>query len=125
MIKAYSKTQNLEAALSIFNLMLGGHQLSGHLQNDNFFGLSKQQIACIGQTIKPNIISFNSIIDCCVRCDQIQIATEIFELMATARDLKEQEESDCSEQNYGKQVKPDLITYSTLIKGHCRCQNIE
>ena len=22
-------------------------------------------------------------------------------------------------------IKPDLITFSTLIKGHCRCKNIE
>jgi len=52
MIKAYSKTFKLEKALDIYDLMMQGD--------------SSQQ---------PNIITFNSLIDCCVRCNNMIQAT--------------------------------------------------
>lgn len=83
MIKAYSKTQNLQAALRIFHMML----------ND--------------QKSAPNIITFNSVIDCCVRCQEMKEAWSIFQQMSH------------------NEIEPDLITFSTLIKGYCRVKNIE
>lgn len=65
--------------------------------------------------MKPNIITYNSIIDCCVRCGDMLKATEIFDHMS-----QHSLDSDDS-----KGVNPDLITFSTLIKGHCQAKNIE
>lgn len=57
--------------------------------------------------IKPNNVTFNSLIDCCIRCNSINKAMEIFEEMKLSP------------------TRPDLITYSTMIKGFCREKNIE
>lgn len=60
MIKAYSKTQNLKAALRIFELMLTLEQERGDSES--------AKATADNQSIGPNIITYNSIIDCCVRC---------------------------------------------------------
>lgn len=60
MIKAYSRTFQLDKALEIYNIMIG-----------KFDGEKCQD--CV-----PNIITYNSIIDCCVRCGEMVKATEIF-----------------------------------------------
>lgn len=57
--------------------------------------------------MKPNNVTYNSLIDCCIRCNSIEKAVEIFEEMKNSS------------------TKPDLITYSTMIKGFCREKNIE
>lgn len=54
MIKAYSKSQNIVAALKTFEVMLERQKLQ--------------------RGVAPNIISYNSIIDCCVRCNQLEKA---------------------------------------------------
>lgn len=73
----------------------------------------------------PNIITYNSIIDCCVRCGEMQKATEIFQNMQVKNsDVAPEEEKEDGEPTISY-VMPDLITFSTLIKGHCRVKNIE
>jgi pentatricopeptide repeat protein len=52
MIKAYSHTEQLDKALNIYSLM------------------TKQ-----GETAAPSIITFNSLIDGCVRCNDMATAT--------------------------------------------------
>lgn len=84
MIKAYSRTFKLSQAELIYQKMRNGTSES-----------------------KPNVITYNSMIDCCVRCEDMLKATELFDQMAQG------------------DVSPDLITYSTLIKGHCQTKNIE
>ena len=100
MIKAYSRTFNIQKALEIYYIMISPE------------GQEK---------IEPNIITFNSIIDCCVRCGEIDQATQIFEYM------RNKSTANPFDSYYGvsRGIKPDLITFSTLIKGHCRCKNIE
>ena len=61
----------------------------------------------IDDKIKPNNVTFNSLIDCCIRCNSINTAVEIFDEIKLST------------------TKPDLITYSTMIKGFCREKNIE
>ena len=69
---------------------------------------------CKDESHHPNIITYNSIIDCCVRCDEMDEAEQIFCQM---------QERFAATLN--AEIKPDLITFSTLIKGHCRSKNIE
>jgi pentatricopeptide repeat protein len=45
MIKAYSQTYQLEKAMKIYDIMING-----------------------SVNMQPNIITYNSLIDCCVRC---------------------------------------------------------
>ena len=57
LIKAYTKQKDLNKVLEIFNTM-------------------KQS-----QNSKPNIITYNSIIDCCIKCDRFDIAYQHFQEM--------------------------------------------
>lgn len=54
MIKGYSKTKNLPAALKIFRTM----------RKDS--------------SVQPNNVTFNSLLDCAVRCDDLKTAEEVF-----------------------------------------------
>ncbi len=56
---------------------------------------------------QPNTVTFNSLIDCSVRCNKIETAERLFKEMKTS-----------------SETKPDLITYSTLIKGFCKERNM-
>ena len=79
LIKGFSKTQQLDKALNIFELMKADPKST------------------------PNNVTFNSLLDCCVKCDySMQKTNKIFIEM----------------QEMG--INPDLITYSTLIKGYCK-----
>jgi pentatricopeptide repeat protein len=75
LIKAYSKTKNLHKVLEIFNKMKRDKNNS------------------------PNNVTFNSVIDCCIKCDEIKLSEKIFEEMKISG------------------IKPDIVTFSTLIKG--------
>ena len=59
------------------------------------------------EKIRPNNVTFNSLIDCCIRCNALMKAKEVFEEMKKST------------------IRPDLITYSTMIKGFCKEKNIE
>lgn len=81
--------------------------------------------------IQPNNVTFNSLIDCCVRCDNMHKAMEIFNEMQMYCQVRSIKEDSLGEGKKGgwqgkrKEVYPDLITYSTMIKGFCRQKNIE
>lgn len=61
--------------------------------------------------ITPNIVSYNAILDCCVECGDIEMMKQIYE------EIKENaiEKDDAP--------LPDLITYSTIIKGYSRIKD--
>jgi pentatricopeptide repeat protein len=58
------------------------------------------------QNSKPNIITYNSIIDCCIKCDKFNLAYEYFQEMLF--DINNTSENS---------IRPDIVTFSTLIKG--------
>jgi pentatricopeptide repeat protein len=60
MIKGFAKCFNLEGALDIYYKMKKDFALSGESH------------------IRPNNVTFNSLLDCCVRCNHIEKAKEIF-----------------------------------------------
>lgn len=76
MIKGYSKAHKLQKALALYDKMTA----NAHTE--------------------PNNVTYNSLLDCCVRCGDIDKAAELFAEMKA------------------RHVKPDLITFSTLIKGY-------
>ena len=62
---------------------------------------------------RPNRIAYNALLDCCVKCQQYGKMSEIFEDMLAAAAL-------VPDPNDPNSPSPDLITYSTLIKGMCK-----
>ena len=84
LIKGYAQSYKLDEALKLYEEMKQNKQIA-----------------------PTNVITFNSLIDCCVRCNNSAKAVEIF------TEMKE------------RKVSPDLITFSTLIKGFCKERNME
>ncbi len=69
-------------------------------------------------TCRPNRIAYNALLNCCIRCEQYQKMTEIFANMVAASEAERKAGIiHAGEEN---SVEPDLITYSTLIKGLCK-----
>ena len=64
--------------------------------------------------VKPNIVVHNAILDCCVECGDTYKLSEVYKNIKEAAGNTEAESP-----------QPDLITYSTVIKGHARAKNIE
>jgi pentatricopeptide repeat protein len=64
--------------------------------------------------VLPNIIIHNAMLDCCVECNDVKKMDEIYE------SIKDKANED-DENN----PQPDLITYSTVIKGYARNKNME
>ncbi|OLP93490.1 Pentatricopeptide repeat-containing protein, chloroplastic [Symbiodinium microadriaticum] len=60
-----------------------------------------------------NTIAYNSIIDVCIKCTEVAKAEEFFQEMM----------SESSTVQPG--AKPDLITYSTLLKGYCQVGDLD
>jgi pentatricopeptide repeat protein len=75
LIKAYARSKNLPKVLEIFTKM----------KRD--------------KNNAPNNVTYNSVIDCCIKCNEVQLAEKLLEEMC-----------QCD-------IKPDIITFSTLIKG--------
>lgn len=63
---------------------------------------------------KFNRIAYNALLDCCVKCNQYEKMSEIFEDMLKAVAENKGTKLD------GSDIEPDLITYSTLVKGMCK-----
>ena len=90
MIKGFSKLKDLPGALEVFGGMGVGVGRGRDTKSTN----------------SPNNVTYNSLIDCCVKCEKMFKASEMFEEMKS------------------RGITPDLITYSTLIKGFCRGKDI-
>eukprot|EP00347_Sterkiella_histriomuscorum_P013026 403366299 len=120
LIDACVKNNQIERAMEVFETMKrDGVQLNTIIFTTLIKGFAKSfkldqalevyQIMKMDDKIKPNNVTFNSLIDCCIRCNSIKKAMEIFEEMKQPI----------------SHTKPDLITYSTMIKGFCREKNIQ
>jgi pentatricopeptide repeat protein len=64
--------------------------------------------------VLPNIVIHNAMLDCCVECDDVKKMDEIYQILKD----KASEDDDNNPQ-------PDLITYSTVIKGYARSKNMK
>lgn len=88
LIKAYTKTKNLNKVIEILNKM----------------NRSKNS--------KPNIITYNSVIDCCIKCNDFNLAYKYYNYLI---DLNKNHIN--ININNEATIKPDIVTFSTLIKG--------
>lgn len=61
------------------------------------------------QGVPYNTIAYNSIIDVCIKCSEVAKAEDFFREMIDAN----------------SKVQPDLITYSTLLKGYCQVGDLD
>jgi pentatricopeptide repeat protein len=61
------------------------------------------------ERVPYNRITYNSIIDVCVKCNDVQAAENLFTEMTSPVD----------------KIEPDLITYSTLLKGYCQIGDLD
>ena len=86
LIKAYSKTKNLNKVIEILNIMLKSNNA------------------------KPNIITYNIVIDCCIKCGNIDLAYSYYNILIDNNKSNNNENNDLI-------IKPDIVTFSTLIKG--------
>jgi len=82
LIKGYSKNKDLKSALQIYQKML------------------------MDPATFPNNVTYNSLLDCCAKSNDIQMLETVFTEMKNNK------------------IEPDLITYSTLIKGYCMGRKI-
>jgi pentatricopeptide repeat protein len=78
LIKGFTKTKNLKGALQIYQKM----------KSDS--------------NSLPNNVTYNSLLDCCTKCNDLNMLETVFEEMKKTEN------------------KPDLITFSTVIKGYCK-----
>jgi pentatricopeptide repeat protein len=82
LIKGFAKDRNIIKALEIYQTMVDS------------------------KNSKPNNITFNTLIGCAVKCDDINTAKNLFNDM------------------YKYNIKPDTITFSILAKGLCKTGRI-
>jgi len=65
------------------------------------------------KSFEKNIIAYNAILDCCVECGDYDMMSKIYEEIKSNALLNE------------NSPQPDLITYSTVIKGYSRMKHVD
>jgi len=123
LLNACVKSNKIEKACEIYeeikneesismNIVLYSTLIKGYTKNKDFkkafeiYNKMKSDNAVI-----PNIISYNAILDCCVECGDIEMMKKIYEEIK--QNAIDKEEAPL----------PDLITYSTVIKGYSRIKD--
>ena len=123
LLNACVKSNRIEKACEIYeeikneenismNIVLYSTLIKGYTKNKDFkkafeiYNKMKSDNAVI-----PNIISYNAILDCCVECGDIEMMKKIYEEIK--QNAIDKEEAPL----------PDLITYSTVIKGYSRIKD--
>lgn len=119
MIDACVKCGHLAKALDIFedmkkkkkhrNTILYTTLIKGHGLDKDLPQAYKLFREMSAENVPYNTITYNSIIDVCIKCENVTLAEELLrEMMAP-----------------GSNLEPDLITYSTLLKGYCHIGDLD
>jgi len=119
MIDACVKCGNLEKAVEIFKGMQasGKHRntilyttlIKGYGQEKDLENALRLFREMPGEGVPYNTITFNSIMDACVKCGDLPTAESLLREMTAP----------------GSSLEPDLITFSTLLKGYCHVGEID
>lgn len=124
LLNAAVKSNKIEKALEIYediktnnipmNIILYSTLIKGYTRVKNFAkAFEIYQKLQEDENVETNTISYNAILDCCVECSDFKMMNQIYE------EFKEEAISD------ENSPQPDLITYSTVIKGYCKMKNME
>ena len=124
LLNAAVKSTKIDKALQIYdqilnsdipmNIVLYSTLIKGYTKTKNFdkaFELYNRLLK--DPNVTTNTICYNAILDCCVECGDINMMNKIYE------DFKERAIND------ENSAQPDLITYSTVIKGYAKLKNID
>jgi pentatricopeptide repeat protein len=123
LLNACVKCSRIEKACEVFdeiqlnniemNLVLYTTLIKGYTRTKNFqkaFEIYERLLN--DKSVTANIITFNAILDCCVECGDYDMMSKIYEDIRT------------NAINNENAPQPDLITYSTVIKGYSRMKNV-
>lgn len=112
-VEVFNEIQNNSAATGVsMNVYIYTILIKGYTKTKGFakaFELYNQMLQ--DSAVALNIIVFNAILDCCVECFDIEMMKKIYE------DLRQRAVID---EAY---PQPDLITYSTVIKGYAKVRD--
>jgi pentatricopeptide repeat protein len=107
----YDEIQNSDIQM---NIVLYSTLIKGYTRIKNFekaFEIYNKLMQDI--SVQANTVTYNAILDCCVECGDNNMMNKIFEELR--QNAKQDENAP----------QPDLITYSTVIKGYSRLKNYE
>ncbi len=100
-------TQNISMNIVLYSTLIKGYTKTKDFEKAfEIYTRMRSDKAVI-----PNIISYNAILDCCVECGDIDKMKQIYE------------EIKYNAINIESSPLPDLITYSTIIKGYSRVKD--
>jgi len=119
MINACTQCGHMEKAMQVFQDMKerGSHRntviysmlMKGYGRQKNLLSALRLFREMRGEGVPYNTVSYNSIIDVCVMCSQLETAEELLTEMTSERSIAE----------------PDLITYSTMLKGYSQLGDLD
>lgn len=119
MIEACVKCRHLRRALQIFgemrqtsrhrNTILYCTLIKGYGAERDFHNALELFREMSQEGVPYNTVAYNSILDVCIKCGELATAERLL------REMLEPESS----------VKPDLITFSTVLKGYCQAGDLE
>merc|ERR1719189_2668501 len=119
MIDACVKCGDLQKAISIFKEMREAGKHRNTILYTTLikgYGLEKDLNSALElfrempqEGVPYNTITYNSILDACIKCGDLQTAESLL------REMTAPESS----------LEPDLITFSTLLKGYCHVGDLE
>merc|ERR1712137_828489 len=119
MIDACVKCGNLKKAVDIFKGMkrAGKHRntilyttlIKGYGLERNLDDALQLFEDMLREGVPRNTITYNTIIDVCIKCGDLSTAESLFRDMTMP----------------GSLVEPDLITFSTLLKGYCNVAELD
>ena len=104
------RDNNIEMNIILYTTLIKAYTKVKNL----FLAYDVYNLMLSDEKVSPNIVIHNAMLDCCVECEDVSKMNQIYELIKE----KASEELD-------NQPQPDLITYSTVIKGYARAKNIE
>lgn len=126
-LNACVRCKNISSADNIFSEMLGSNMecnafiystmIKAYAIKSSFFkayALYKK----VSEENKLTIAVFNSMLDACVECEQFDKMNEIYEHLKKIC-------NDGGVNPSTTQIQPDIITYSTVMKGYAKNNNID
>lgn len=103
------KEKNIEMNIVLYTTLIKAYTKVKNLEKA--FDVYKTMLS--DTKISPNIVIHNAMLDCCVECNDINKLKTIYEQI---KQKAIEDDSAC---------QPDLITYSTVIKGYARAKDME